>query len=237
MRKQITLYDDQYAFYKELKSEKLLVAFVEYMFEDVKPQWLNSLEQTIRNSLVVRMDNLKKKSVAWSKSRWWGRPKKTTDITTENKEKKQQKNNTKTTEKQQVKVEDKDKVKDKVKENINNNLSPIGDNSEAETYWNQEINNLISELKEECNHLGVAYEKKDERNFAKHILTAKDYWDFAEKIWQNRIEFAKNVLRASLKIGFFKWICAWPKPIYQNYAEVYNETMKTKSKAKTIPKF
>lgn len=38
MRKQITLYDDQYAFYKELKSEKLLIAFVEYMFEDIEPQ-------------------------------------------------------------------------------------------------------------------------------------------------------------------------------------------------------
>lgn len=38
MRKSITLFDDQYAFYKELKSEKLLVAFVEYMFEDKKPE-------------------------------------------------------------------------------------------------------------------------------------------------------------------------------------------------------
>ena len=148
-------------------------------------------------------------------------------------------NNNKTTTKQQ---QDKDILsKDNIlRERIEDKeiiLSSNEDNSEAETYWNQDINNLISELKEECNHLGVAYEKKDERNFAKHILTAKDYWDFAEKIWQNRIEFAKNVLRASLKIGFFKWICAWPKPIYQNYAEVYNETMKTKSKAKTIPKF
>ena len=234
MRKQITLYDDQYAFYKELKSEKLLVAFVEYMFEDIEPQGFNSLEQTIRNSLVVRMDNLKKKSEAGSKSHGWWRPKKTTDTTTQKQSQKQQKNNTKTTEKQQVKVEDKDKVED----NINNKLSISNDidNSKAE-YWNKEINEFIDELKEECDRLWVAYEKKDERNFAKHILTAKDYWEFAEKIWQNRIEFAKNVLRASLKIGFFKWICAWPKPIYQNYAEVYNETMKTKSKAKTIPKF
>lgn len=237
MRKQITLYDDQYAFYKELKSEKLLVAFVEYMFEDVEPKWFNSLEQTIRNSLLVRMDNQKKKSKAWAKSKWWWAKEwnqNAKKITT-----KQQQNNNKTTTKQQ---QDKDILsKDNIlRERIEDKeiiLSSNEDNSEAETYWNQDINNLISELKEECNHLGVAYEKKDERNFAKHILTAKDYWDFAEKIWQNRIEFAKNVLRASLKIGFFKWICAWPKPIYQNYAEVYNETMKTKSKAKTIPKF
>ena len=38
MRKSIALFDDQYAFYKELKSEKLLVAFVEYMFEDIEPE-------------------------------------------------------------------------------------------------------------------------------------------------------------------------------------------------------
>ena len=38
MRKSIALFDDQYAFYKEFKSEKLLVAFVEYMFEDIEPE-------------------------------------------------------------------------------------------------------------------------------------------------------------------------------------------------------
>lgn len=231
MRKQITLYEDQYAFYKELKSEKLLVAFVEYMFEDKKPQWLNSLEQTIRNSLVIRMDNLKKKSDAWSKwwskshwgwaSKWNQNAKKTTSKTTT----KQQANNKQDKDKDKVYVED-----------INNNLSTIVD-KEQSSYWNEDINNLIVELKEECNQLWVAYEKKDERMFAKHILTAKDYWEFAEKIWQSRVQFAKNVLMASLKIWFFKWICAWPKSIYQNYAEVYNEAMKTKNKTKTIPKF
>lgn len=241
MRKQITLYDDQYAFYKELKSEKLLIAFIEYMFEDIEPTWFNSLEQTIRNSLVVRMDNLKKKSEAWTiwwkKSHWWWRPKNkqtTSEQQTENKQKTNKKQTEKQAKNNQVKVEDKDKVED-----IENNKLSISndiDNSKAE-YWNKEINEFIDELKEECNRLWVAYEKKDERNFAKHILTAKDYWDFAEKIWQSRVEFAKNVLFVSWKIWFFKWICAWPKAIYQNYAEVYNEAMKTKSKAKTIPKF
>ena len=238
MRKQITLYDDQYAFYKELKSKRLMLAFIEYMFEDIEPTWLKKMEKVIRNSLKIRMDNQKKKSVAWTISRWGWRKKieeTPVDNYTAKTTQKQQKNNTKTTEKQQVKVEDKDKEED----NVNNKLSISNDidNSEAETFGNQEINNLISELKEECNKLGVAYEKKDERNFAKHILTAKDYGEFAEKIWQSRVEFAKNVLFVSWKIWFFKWICAWPKSIYQNYAEVYNEAMKTKLKAKTIPKF
>lgn len=235
MRKQVILYDDQYAFYKELKSPKLMIAFVEYMFEDVEPTWFNSLEQTIRNSLLVRMNNQKWKSKAWATSRWWWRPRKNNEKTTE----KQQKNNKKTTKKQ----EDKDilsndnilreREEDKEKENI---LSSNEDNSEAE-YWNKEINLIIEWVKAECNRLGVAYDKTKDREFAKFIASAKEYWGFCEKIWQWRLEFAINVLRASVQIKFWKWVCAWPKSIYQNYAEVYNETMKQKAKAKTIPKF
>ena len=100
MRSSITLYDDQYQFYKELKSEKLLIAFIEYMFENIEPEWLNSLEQTIFNSLRIRMDNQKKKAYAGAKSHWWGRRPKTTE--------KQQKNNKKTTEQTTKKQEVKD---------------------------------------------------------------------------------------------------------------------------------
>jgi hypothetical protein len=60
--------------------------------------------------------------------------------------------------------------------------------------------------------------------FAKHICTAKDYWEFCVNIWQDRITFALNVLKASIKINYWKWVCSWPKKIYQNYADVYNKT-------------
>lgn len=96
MRSSITLFDDQYQFYKELKSEKLLTAFVEYMFENIEPEWLNSLEQTIFNSLRIRMDNQKQKANAWAKwwrkSRWWWRPKKQAEKQAEKQTKKQAKN-------------------------------------------------------------------------------------------------------------------------------------------------
>lgn len=121
MRKSIALFDDQYAFYKELKSEKLLVAFVEYMFEDIEPEWLNNMEQVIWNSLLERMDNWKWKSDAWSKSRWWWRPKKQQwELQTNNTEttKKQQKNNKQTTSISRSisnKIEDKVKVEDNKK--------------------------------------------------------------------------------------------------------------------------
>ena len=86
-----------------------------------------------------------------------------------------------------------------------------------------DINYLIQELKDLTKELWIAYENKNERNFAKHILTAKDFWEFAEWIWMSRVEFAKNILRASVVINYRKWPCSWPMSIYQNYSEVYNK--------------
>lgn len=97
------------------------------------------------------------------------------------------------------------------------------------SYGNKDINNLIDQIKQECDLLGVAYDKQDDRNFARHILTAKEYWAFCEKIWQSRVEFAVNVLKASVAVNYWK-ICSWPMLIYKNYVGVYNETLKYKAK-------
>lgn len=93
------------------------------------------------------------------------------------------------------------------------------------------IDELIKSLKDTCNKLWVSYDKYQERNFGKHILTAKDYWEFCEKIGQSREQFAINIIKASVKINFWKGICSWPMKIYQNYPDVYNQTLlKTKQK-------
>ena len=96
-----------------------------------------------------------------------------------------------------------------------------------------EINGLISKIKEVCNELWVAYNKEMERQFAKHILTAKDYGSFCEKIWQSRVEFALNVLRVSVMIGYFRGALSWPKLIYKNYAELYNQAKQKAPKINT----
>lgn len=85
------------------------------------------------------------------------------------------------------------------------------------------INWLISDIKNRCDGLWVAYDKTKDRMFAKHILTAKEYWEFCDKIWQDRKEFAINVLKASVSINYWKWPLAWPMKIYQNYADLYNQ--------------
>ena len=77
MRKQITLYDDMYNFYRDTKSKRLLVAFVEYLFEWIEPTDLKWIENTIRKSLKIRMENQRKKAdswaIWWANSSWGGR--------------------------------------------------------------------------------------------------------------------------------------------------------------------
>lgn len=125
------------------------------------------------------------------------------------------------------------------KEHITNNIKQetnisLSKDKETETKvsekWKKEINELIFLLKQEANNLWIAYDPTNERKFAKHILTAKEFWSFCEKIWQTRNEFAINLMKASIHINYRKWICSWPQKIYQNYAEVYNKTMEMKSK-------
>lgn len=113
---------------------------------------------------------------------------------------------------------------------ITNNLISTNVDIEQSSKWNPDINNLIGQIRQMCLGLGLAYDKQKERQFAKHILTAKEYWNFCEQVWQDRVTFALNVLKASFQIKFRKWICTWPMKIYQNYADVYNETLKQHAK-------
>lgn len=81
MRSEIKLFEDQYRFFKDMKSKRLLVAFVEFMFEDIEPTDLKWLEKTVFESMRKRMENSKKihdgNSKGWSNSRWGWRPQNT----------------------------------------------------------------------------------------------------------------------------------------------------------------
>lgn len=94
-----------------------------------------------------------------------------------------------------------------------------------------DINLLLELLKEQANLLGVAYNSDKERAFAKHLLDAKEFWKLAENLNLWRAELALKVMVASQKIWFRKWVCSWPKAIYQNYAEVFNKTKQLNEKS------
>lgn len=95
-----------------------------------------------------------------------------------------------------------------------------------------QINELINKLKDTCDRIGVAYNKEKEREFAKHLITAAEYWKFCSKISQTREDCACNILLVSVKIGYWRWPTTWPCSIYKYYSEVYNEAMTKKSKQK-----
>jgi hypothetical protein len=112
----------------------------------------------------------------------------------------------------------------------NTEIIPKGTEEKSSDKSNPDINNLIIEIKNLCNKMWVSYDKTKDRMFWKHICWAKDYWEFCEKINQSRTEFALNIIKASIKIDYWKWVCAWPMKIYQNYADVYNKTKQVNTK-------
>lgn len=92
MRSEIKLFEDQYRFFKDMKSKRLLVAFVEFMFEDIEPTDLKWLEKTVFESMRKRMEKSKKiydgNSKGWSNSHWGWRPENTSwELEWENKSK------------------------------------------------------------------------------------------------------------------------------------------------------
>ena len=197
---------------KELQ-RKYLLAVAEYWLEDKEP------EDALVKALMVQTKFALDRSIKISESaseRWKkGWAKKWNKNAVKNFEKVSKQANSSKNELKQTKTSE--------VEYIDNKLSITLDKSNV-TISNS-INDLIKELKELANSLWIAYDKKDERNFSKHILTAKEFGEFAWKLNQTPVELAKNIMLASVKIWYWKWACNWPKAIYQNYADVYNKTV------------
>lgn len=114
-------------------------------------------------------------------------------------------------------------------ENSQHNITTINTTNEnsflkkEQQSWNQNINELISQIRWVCENQWIMYNKDMERQFSKHILTAKEFWENAEKCWMDRVKFALSIIYMSIQIKYFKWACNWPKSIYQNYADIYNQ--------------
>jgi len=67
-----------------------------------------------------------------------------------------------------------------------------------------DITNLIQEIKDECKKVGKAYDSTNDRHFAKHIISAKQYGEFCSTIGMDRISFAKMILRDSIDMKYWK---------------------------------
>lgn len=217
------MYDDQYLFYKELKSKRLLIAFVEFMFEDIEPTWLNKMEKVIRNSLKIRMENQKKKSLAWSLSHWWWRKKIESNPNSELDSKNNTMNNRKTTEWTTKKQEDKDI-------SISNNILISKDIKSVNTdKRNPEIDECLEIIKS-FNWWMIDWTQKWNRIYWKNLIWKLKQsppvlnWDYT---WQDTL---KAILQVISQNKYHRSKITNPKTIYDNLTllfQVCNEEWTT----------
>ena len=195
---------------------------------------LNEIETVYYNLIMTDINAIQYQVVIWQKHwiKWkeywklWWRPKKNNKITPPGDTPVSDKKITPNINKTNINI-DNNNIDNNIL--INKNIINNTEEKSSETYWNKDINELILEIKWYCKELSIAYDKKNDRRFWKHILTNKDFTDFYESINQTRNEFIKNIILASIKINYRKWPCSWPMSIYQNYVDIYNQT-KSKNK-------
>lgn len=133
-------------------------------------------------------------------------------------------NNQPTTNQQLTTTKELKELKELKEDNINNT-----EQSSKKDKIKNEIDEFQELLKEEVTKVWLAYQKwKYERERIKNILTWKDFWELAERVWMTRQEFAINIMKISLKLDFWNWKIYNATTIYKNYAMVYNEAIKKK---------
>lgn len=232
-RKSLILHFDSLDVIDELSEKQtsdLFIAIRDYnLWKEIKLDWLmKAIFIPFKNQFDRDLEKYNKKCEINRENgkRWW-RPKETQSVILETE------TNQSEAKKPYNDNDSKSNNNNDNKKDSNNNIILSKDKEQSSEIVLKEItlniDNLIKELKDTADKLEIAYDKNKDRNFAKFILTAKEYWNFCEKIWQNRIDFAKNIMLASVKIWFWKWICAWPMMIYQNYSEVYNKALEKKN--------
>jgi hypothetical protein len=86
----------------------------------------------------------------------------------------------------------------------------------------EEINTIISEIKEVCRSQGWAYDKTMDRKFAHHILTAKEFGEQAEATNLSRQEYAVKIIQASALLDFWAGKVTGPMAIYKHHSKIYN---------------
>jgi len=244
MRKTFIFYNDRIDYTEEMTNEEkwlFLQTIVNYQnWKDIWDIWaIKFVWSRVKKQLDAdnekREQESRKRSEAWiewNKKRRWEQ-KKSQVIAKDSKSSQPIASATKTS--QLIHVNNNNNVNDN---NINNKILPNGSNSGAEilpVYVPEDItiqiNELIKEIKQTAQSLSIAYDKTKEREFCKHLLTAIEYGTFCENVKMDRKVVAVQIMRASVIKNYWRWPTAWPKAIYQNYAEVYNLAKQATDKA------
>ncbi len=106
------------------------------------------------------------------------------------------------------------------------------DEEKPKEYGNKEINDLIKKLREKAWELWIVYSTDWERNFSKHILWAKDFWQLADAEKKSRTALALWIMELSMQYwgDYPAW---WPKKIYLRRSTILNAYKLEKIKLKS----
>lgn len=114
-----------------------------------------------------------------------------------------------------------------------NRASHQTDGKLAETYKkkNYTFNNnssltvsaMIESIKAEADENGAIYNPTQDFEYADLLSSDEWFMKLAKDCWKTTNEMAQEILKMSARIKFRKWVCSWPKLIYENYAEIYNK--------------
>jgi len=110
------------------------------------------------------------------------------------------------------------------------------DQKKSKKRWRSEekkiaVYSWIDAMQKYCDSIGVAYKSEEERIYMNHILHAKAFGEHCEKIKMDRLQYAKNIILASMQLKYLKWgVASWPKEVYLRHEEVFNEAQKEKAK-------
>lgn len=94
---------------------------------------------------------------------------------------------------------------------------------------------LISLLSDWCINNWIAYDNKQDIKYAVCLLKDEQVNILSNNIWKSILEFCILIIEQSIKIRFYKSI-AWPKEIYNNYAEIYNKALTNSYNKKEVTK-
>jgi hypothetical protein len=92
------------------------------------------------------------------------------------------------------------------------------------------ISALIFEIKCHCEKHGWAYDRKDDRRMARHILTAKEFKAQADMCGMAQHSYAVAIVMASALLDFWRGKICGPAAIYRHHAKVYNEAKELKNR-------
>jgi len=249
------VYESYETLLNHIKDDAIFREAVMSMFEfwlrgNYNAEWKNSMTTFFMDAIIpsIKSAQKRRKTNIENGLKWW-RPKKDWDNSQKPKETEPKPNDNRKKPNHNlnvnVNVNDNVNVKDNVKVNVNKNkseldnkekpneLEEIKDNSEVDI--EELIDKIIDKAKTTIEKCWWVYDSKNERKFAKELLTNKDVIQWRQEHYKCTLfEFIINTIKASyVSYNYPNRVDSLFKLFY-NYQSIYNNTISSPKEDKNI---